>query len=119
MEDNHDPDEIERYSKLSQQELMVEFGRVLTAGAVHGQPVNDDELRRTGERWFDSFREKAKPVICKPAILDQLQGTNAHRTTIIGLIINYLLAADMHCPVPLGSVAVALFNYGVGRICAD
>src|ERR1700693_6345717 len=108
---NLDRYEIERYRKLTQDQLLIQFGRDLMSGAVHGGPVNDDELLRTGERWFTSFRARAKTAICTATVLEQLQGPNAHRNTIAGLVINYLLASNLDCPVPLGSVAVALVNY--------
>ena len=109
----------EKYSNLTQDELLTEIGRMLMAGAIHGQPVNDEEYRRFGENWFLAFRRMVKPIVCKPEVLAQLRGSNKDRNTVIGLLINMFLAADLHCPIPVGSLAVALINYGTGRLCDE
>lgn len=109
----------EKYSNLTQDELLTEIGRMLMAGAIHGQPVNDEEYRRFGENWFLAFRRMVKPIVCKPEVLAQLRGSNKDRNTVIGLLINMFLAADLHCPIPVGSLAVALINYGTGGLCDE
>jgi hypothetical protein len=112
-------DGFDKYSDLTQDELLTEIGRMLMAGAIHGKPVNDEEYRRFGYNWFMSFRSNIRTIVCKPDVLVQLRGSNKDRNSAIGILMNILLEAAVHCPIPLGSLAVALINYGTGRLCDE
>jgi hypothetical protein len=91
---------------LTQDELLTKIGRMLTEGALQGRPVNDEEYRRLGENWFMSFRRNVKATICAPDVLQQLRGNNKDRNTVIGILLNILTAAELHCPIPLGTLAL-------------
>jgi hypothetical protein len=106
-----------KYSGLTQDELRAEIGRALMSEAIYGASLNDDDYRRFGANWFMSFRQTVKTAICKPEVLAQLSGPNKDRNTIIGVLVNVFLAAGMKCPVPLGSLAAAVANYGSVLLC--
>jgi hypothetical protein len=108
-----------KYAHLTQDELFAEIGRMLMADVAFAAPMSDDEYRQEGANWFMSFRETAKGVVCKPEIIAQVTGPNKDRTTLITILVNVFLAVDLHCPIPLGSLAAALLNYGVSLLCQN
>jgi hypothetical protein len=109
--------DFQKYADLTQDALMTAIGRELMSGTLQGQPLSDEDYRKFGTNWFTSFRDTLRTVICKPEVMDQLSGANKDRNTVIGIVCNVLFAAGLHYPVPVGSLGVAIVNYGCTLLC--